>query len=96
MADHAVTRSKHSTLTASTVDKITFDGDFRQVAVSNRGSAAIYATLSSKTTGDNPTVGGDNTFLIDAGETRVFDFADEIKTVRLISSGTPAYSVEGF
>lgn len=84
--------SVHRTLVASTVDRLTFGSNFVQVEVVNRdGAAEIYFTVD----GTDPTVGGTNTHVLPAAIGAVVVAASKRATtvVRLISSGTPAYSV---
>lgn len=85
--------SRHGTLTASTVATVTVSGDYRTVDVWNlTGTAAIYFTLD----GSTPTVQGNDTFVVPAavGSVRLLSPAvDTALTVKLISSGTPSYSV---
>lgn len=92
------------TLTASVVDTVTFDpGDPgapgwgrlpRSVEVLSDGAADIYVTVD----GSTPTVAGTNCYRLpaSAGAT-VIDVRDSDATdavvVKLISSGTPVYSV---
>lgn len=95
MADHTVTRSAHETLTAATIDTVTVSDPQVDVAVTNRGgSDEIYFTID----GSAPTVGGENTFVLPAAVCSRVVSSDKFNTatpvVKLISSGTPAYSVE--
>lgn len=89
-------RVVHATLTASTVDTVTLDGDYDSVEILNRdGSAEIYATVD---TGTAPTVGGTNCDVLPAtiGAVTLNASAYGSPTiVKLISTGTPAYSVKG-
>ena len=91
----ATERAAHAkTLTAATVDTVTFDADFSSIEViSHDGAAAIYFTVD----GTTPTVGGANTYFIPAAvasrEVKVGTAGDT--AVKLISSGTPTYSVQG-
>lgn len=79
-------------LTASAVDKVTFDDDLDQVEVFGDGSAAIYFTVDQT----DPTVEGAHAYELPAGfpSSRVVTVPTAGKTeVRLISAGTPHYSV---
>ena len=87
-------------LVANTVDTVTFDRTANvdqvadQVRVTNvSGTAAIYFT----TDGTTPTVGGKATRWIPgiAGSSRIVALNEAASTVvKLISNGTPTYSVE--
>lgn len=83
----------HRTLVAATVDRVTF-ADFDQVEVMNRsGSAEIYFTVDAS----DPTVGGSNTHCLPAAISALVakSGARGSTVVRLISSGTPTYSIRG-
>lgn len=83
------------TLVASTVDTVTFDRDCEAVRVTfESGAASISITVN----GSTPTVGGAGTYKLRAVagaslEIPVPTAGDTV--VKLISSGTPTYSVEG-
>jgi hypothetical protein len=88
------------TLTAATVDTVTFAGTDNQadktaVRVWNdTGAVAIFFTLD----GTDPTVAGAKTYRVPAVAgacTEVVPLGATATTVKLISSGTPTYSVEG-
>jgi hypothetical protein len=84
--------SVHRTLAAATVDRLTFGGNFGQVEVLNRsGAAEIYFTVD----GADPTVGGSSTHVLPATISAlvVRSGGRANTTVKLISSGTPTYSV---
>lgn len=89
-------RVAHGTLTASTVASVNLTHDWKKVEVYNRGTTAIYA----RGDGTNPTVGGDDCDYVGPGEIVVVPTpltshtADPVE-VKLISSGTPAYTVTG-
>lgn len=81
------------TLSASTVDTVTFTDDVSSVEVINLdGAAAIYYTID----GSTPTVAGANTFVLPATiSSAVHGTPGSAATVvKLISSGTPKYSVQ--
>lgn len=94
MANYTVTVSKHATLAAATVDSVTVgESRFDAIEVSNRdGAAEIYFTVD----GSTPTVGGDDTWALPAAVcSRVIAApGDGAEVVKLISSGTPKYSVQ--
>lgn len=79
------------TLTAETVDTVTFDGSLFEVEVISDGAAPLYFTLD----GSDPVVGGAACYHMPAiasvREVRV-DYRGGV-TVKLISEGTPTYSV---
>ena len=96
MATYTGNRITHATLTANTADTITLDVDYTRVEIVNRtGTAEIYATIDSATA---PTVAGNNCDVLPAaiGTLIVDSSAYGTPTVvKLISSGTPAYTVKG-
>lgn len=95
MASHTVASgavgAHHKTLTASTVDTVTFADDIKDVEIVSNGSAALYVT----TDGTAPTVGGATAHYLPASASvrtvRVLGSSGTV--VKLISSGTPTYSV---
>lgn len=94
MASYQGDRAVHAkTLVAATVDTVTLSRPCRQVEVlSHDGAAAIYFTVDDST----PTVAGGNTFALPATPCALeVDTADNQPptVVKLISSGTPTYSV---
>jgi hypothetical protein len=96
MATYAGSRIQHQTLTASTVDTVTFDADYTYVEIVNRdGAAEIYATVDS---GITPTVGGAGCDVLPAGMSSLIVNASGYgspTSIKLISAGTPAYTVKG-
>ena len=81
-------------LSASTVDTVVFEERVTTVRIISDGTAAIYFT----TNGTAPTVKGQADFQVPKG---ALTFTEEITegagttlTVKLISEGTPTYSVE--
>lgn len=99
MASYPVAASERAanakTLVASTVDTVTFDRDCDEVEVlSLDGAAAIYFTVD----GSTPTVGGANCDVVPATvaarTVAVPTSGDTV--VKLVSAGTPVYSVTGF
>lgn len=82
--------AEHGTLVADTETDTTLSGQ-GDVLVVNHGSDPIYATLGATA----PTVAGDDTHVVPAGGYRVLEGNERgDQRVRLISSGTPAYSIE--
>jgi hypothetical protein len=91
MASYTVTTAKHATLTANTVDTVTFTTD-ASVEVFNRGSDYIYFTTDTTT----PTVAGDNALVVPPGGALSVsggNYSDGITTVKLIAATSCAYSV---
>lgn len=87
-------RIKHGTLTADTVATVELDdNDYSSVEILNvSGDSAIYIRID----GTAPTVAGDDCDVIPAVVGGiVLDAADSI-SVKLISAGTPQYSVKGW
>lgn len=90
-------------LTASSVDKVVWPADVDTITVVSDGTAAIHVRFD----GVDPTVNGASSFIIPASAgpvMRTFRPADlpgdathtkGASEVRLISVGTPTYSVEG-
>jgi hypothetical protein len=79
------------TLSASTVDTVTIARDCDQVEVMSDGAAAIYFTVD----GSTPTVAGKKAYALPAavGARQVTVPTSGSTVVKLISSGTPTYSV---
>lgn len=84
------------TMTASTVDTVTFARDCEQVEVmkTDSGTASIYFTVD----GSVPTVSGKNTYRVpglQGAALKVTVTGAGNTVVTLISSGTPTYDVTG-
>ena len=93
----AVAISTHQTLAAVTEDRVTFASDLDLVIIVNRGSGPLYFTYGGDTADDPAaaTVAGAGTHVLLAGErTSVYPVTGEATRVRLIATGTEAYSVE--
>lgn len=95
MTDYAVAADEvgvyQKTLVADTVDKVTIDRDCERVEVYGDGTAAIYFTVDKTV----PTVEGAHTYelpALPASRTVVVPTSGDTE-VRLISAGTPKYSV---
>lgn len=95
MATHNVARSKHFTLTAGgTVDIVTFTGEPQSVEVLNRGSTDPAYFVAGAGDQTNPTVGGDNTDVVLAGQGLVVPFASiGAARVEIIAASGIAVSV---
>ena len=94
MASYSAVRAAHATLVATTVDTVTLTGSYARVEVRNRSTGDIFLTLD----GSTPTVAGNETLVVPANSVGSFPNVAGISapvTVKLISSGTPAYSVTG-
>lgn len=90
-------QSQHGTLVGSTVTTVTFSDVGSGFRIQNRDSAGgdgLFYTLD----GVDPTVGGAGSVYVPPGGTDQWptDNADTEVTVKLISSGTPDYSVEAW
>jgi hypothetical protein len=97
MATGNAKRAYHSALVASAVDTITLNQGFEFVEIINRtGAAEIYYTLDGTTA---PTVGGADCYVIPAAITsriRANPLGSRNTTVvKVTSSGTPNYTVQG-
>jgi hypothetical protein len=95
MANYTVATNEigawEKTLTASTVDTISFAADLDEVEVLNESTTAgLYFT----TDGTTPTVGAAAAYYCPPGGVVVApSYAAGATTVKVISSGTPKYSV---
>jgi hypothetical protein len=96
MANYTGSRIVSAALVAATADTVTLDADYTAVEILNRsGSAEIFATVDG---GPAPTVGGTNCDVLPAaiGSLTIDASAYGVPTVvKLISSGTPTYTVKG-
>lgn len=97
MTTTAVARNERAAwdkvLVAATVDTVTFVNDPDVVRITNEtGTAIIYIT----TDGTDPTVGGAKCYRVPATAGASIDIQSDqdLTTVKLISAGTPTYSVE--
>lgn len=101
MATYNVTRAKHATLTAATVDTVNvtalapaLEHPTSKVAIINRGTDPISYRYGRADVAD-PTVLGDDTLLLPASAAAVHDWDSRVPLiVKLISTGTPAYTVQ--
>ncbi len=85
-----VATAKHATLVASTVDTVNFASAAPAYEITNLSTSAdMYA----RTDGTSPTVAGDDTTIVRAGDSVTLRGARSSQ-VRLISSGTPEYHLE--
>lgn len=94
MAAYSGMRIVHATLVAATVDTVTLDRDYSEVEVTNvDGVAPLYFTVDAAA----PTVAGNDTEVLPGaiGRLRIPSGSGSPTVVRLISAGTPKYSVKG-
>lgn len=95
MATFSGHRIVSATLTATTVDTITLDVDYTRVEIVNRtGDAEIWVTID----GTDPTVTGNDCDVLPTAIGSLILDAPAIgkpTAVKLISSGTPSYTVKG-
>lgn len=91
-------KGKHGTLVAATVTTVDLTGLGESLRIQNRGTTVLYYTVARSVTAATPTVAGDDTYALPAGcaDTHPLDnyIAEGTVQVKLISSGTPDYSVE--
>jgi hypothetical protein len=86
------TAVRHGALTAETVATVALPLDADIVEVVNRGNTDIYFTAD----GTAPTVDGNDVEIVTAGTAlEVQRRAAGNATVKLVSTGTPAYTVRG-
>lgn len=95
MASYSVAAGKRGAydkaLVASTVDTVTFTDDVDSVEIVTDGTAKIYVTVD----GTTPTVSGATTIIVPAalGIRTIPTLSSGAPVVKLITSGTPTYSV---
>lgn len=77
------------TLAGSTVDAVNFAEDPGEIEILTDGAAALYFTID----GTTPTVSGASTYVLPAVACSRTIKHPGTQPVRLISSGTPKYSV---
>jgi hypothetical protein len=88
MADEVAVHDK--TLAANVVDAVNFARDPQFVEILSDGAAKVYVTVD----GTEPTVGGGNGYILPAVPcARRLTHGGNPRAVRLISAGTPMYSV---
>lgn len=92
----AVAPAIHKTLTAGTVDTVTFPADFPFVEVENRDTTELYFTADGQTA---PSVLGDGCYRVGPGDSLRVDASLKSQptpnstVVKLISASAVAYSV---
>jgi hypothetical protein len=78
------------TLAANVADAVNFTDDPGSVEVVSDGAAKLYVTVD----GSTPAVSGDTTYLLPAVPcSRTIPHPGSPRAVKLISAGTPMYSV---
>lgn len=94
-------QSRHGTLVANTVATVALSvantpgenqESFERCVVFARGTGDVFV----RTDGVNPTVGGNDTFVVPANTRREIHLSGTSADIRLISSGTPGYTVETY
>lgn len=99
MANLTADLAAHGTLVGATVDTVTlqYPGASLFEVVNRDATSTIFVTYSKSGTPATPTVGGNDTFVVPPNSAKQLAFgltgASNL-VVKLISSGTPAYSVE--
>lgn len=97
MATYDVNTAKHAVLTPTTVDTVNLANPASFILVSNRTTSGnpIYFTFGDATKGvTDPTVGGDDTYIVTIGMTVSLPADGTSAQVKLISSSAQAYSVQ--
>jgi len=92
----SVARSKSATQAGAFVDTVTFSYGGDTLQIINRGSVDIYWTYSSTSPAAVPTVGGDDCYLLPAGQSvSMQSAAGRVNQVALIGTGM-VYTVQVF
>jgi len=97
MATYSVNTAKHAVLTPSTVDTVNLTNPASFILVSNRTTSGnpVYFTCGDASKGvTDPTVGGDDTYIVTIGMTVSLPGDGTAPQVKLISSSAQAYSVQ--
>lgn len=94
-----IIRVYHGTLTASTVDKVDMVVGYKSVRIHNRGATEIFVSTDAA---NDPTVAGAEFDVVPINGSALIAVIHQLTIgsagateVRLISSGTPAYSIVG-
>ena len=99
MASYSAVLSTHKSTAAGVVDVVTLDRHYQSVEIINHDPTnVLYATVNGNNPVDTvPTVGGDSTYFVGTGATRVISqqYVKETAVVNIISVGIVAYSVTG-
>jgi len=97
MATYSVNTAKHAVLTPSTVDTVNLANQASFILVSNRTTSGnpVYFTFGDASKGvTDPTVGGDDTYIVTIGMTVSLPGDGTSPQVKLISTSAQAYSVQ--
>ena len=97
MATYNVNTAKHAVLTPSTVDTVNLANPASFILVSNRTTSGnpVYFTFGDASKGvTDPTVGGDDTYIVTIGMTVSLPGDGTAPQVKLISTSAQAYSVQ--
>lgn len=95
---YTVAKTKHATLVANTVDQVTITGGYELVEIVNRSQVdTLWCRIGSPAAPVDPTVAGDDTTVVRPGDSLKVGGgrSGDPTIVKLISAGTPAYSVCG-
>ena len=87
-----VVHSYHGTA-GTAMDTVNLSVARSSVTITNRGAVDIYVKLPNMGTAA-PTVGGDNTLIVEDGTAKTINSQNEINAVRVIASAASVYSVE--
>lgn len=96
MATYNVVFAKHATLSANTVDSVSLTNPTSFILILNRASSGnpIYYTFGDPEKGvANPTVAGNDSYYVGAGQTVSVPADGTPQLVKLISSSPQPYSV---
>lgn len=90
MTNYSVARVKNQTLTANTIDRVTFTSNPAECEVKSFGAGRIYF----RGDGTDPATPWDDCSSVGAGEALRIPLGTD-DTIRLVSSTADAYSVTG-
>jgi len=96
MPSYTVNVAKHSTLSVSTVDSVTLNKPASFLLIMNRASSGnpIFYTFGDPEKGvAAPTIAGDDTYVVGAGQTVSVPADGTIQLVKLISNAAQPYSI---
>jgi hypothetical protein len=94
MANHSAAVAVHATNAGSTVDVVTLAENYGTVEVLNRGTATLWV-LVDNAAHTNPTVGGDDCYVVPAGAARSIGVPEGVTVLRVLADASCAYSVTG-
>lgn len=96
MASYTVNTAKHATLGVSVVDSVLLNNPTSFLLILNRASSGnpIYYTFGDPEKGvSTPTVGGDDSYVVGAGQTVSVPTDGSSQLVKLISNTAQPYSI---